>query len=1109
MDDKQRVGQPADRNQARHARSDGIIGRLTYTPAQGDHGIGQLRRNRAKEETPHFRQVTPFTPWHTPAKDAGPQPSDMGPVQVARSQEYWLLEHLPEASIDSEDVESLLLEEIASAEAKRRPAPTDTGPLFSVGEISDLRDVEAAIKGYPVLAVPSGVAGNVLRFISLSPEEWAWTEADIKVRLHSPNLRLEGEWCQDGVPISLIKFAVDPRKHDPIRWLLVQNGSSTTLYEPELRAIPMPTAGNSVQASRRPVVSQIFANPLFTIPCERTGGTLQSDVCFFRYPEMDMPQLVIIDQCGYWSLWDITGLRSARPKRLVPVMRMCGNSVLGSIPKLPSNPVTVPHPHRILCLSLEQEISKASSRSASRTRSPSVHFHGSGEAGQVELRRPRQRLFLLSSAKSLHLFDLATRSLQPITHMVLPNDVHRILGVAPSRIDNSQAFILTSTSLVWVAARRGENNTVSLDVLVSCPHQKDINDPTLQLDVSPGAYINDQMACFVCVRSTKDTEMTVFWFIHPDPGTPVRYHRDLITLQIPSSFVGLDMLPVGRRIGTEEPSSAAGRAMRKARLRFFQLLTLGHDLDVHSALCVWSDEPGISVPLPDIRTSLDDSSKRRIKLLQTLTSAFTVPDEFDERAVFGKKGLWLLSLEDLRVGINPCTDFTLVAQRLSAMGGLAAGAVDGLTSSAEGNNFHFIGETIERETEDGYMPRRSLLDLIASNRPGDLLRLAREWDFQQEALHRRADGWTYVPEARRPLPDFGPDDLVERLRNMFPEPQPSKGKDAASGQSRKKVLQTMAAELFFSNIGVSALPESWTTTTATTAAGKNEVIETPFSSSLPFQSSPPVIPSPPKLTLAIPNPGKIAPAPSSSSSKGKGNEVAQTDSQETEEPEKVDVVALRLRKYAIIDTSPAFSSHGEPPLGLTPWELGTNPDDITWRPGQDLDAEDAINRRRKKIEARRKRAERLSQRIWGVSAGEESMAESSSQPRSQSLSQTGLGLGLGRSSLASSQPVPTILATSSQPSQRQPPWEFSSQQVGSPRPRVFVGSPLRREYRRESGLGVGVGSHSQETGSQGTPSQPKSQVLPGAYGGRLSPFKKSPLKKGKKLSDGRRLSGFR
>ena len=39
------------RAKARRVPADGIIGRLTYTPAQGDGNIGQIRRNRAKDES--------------------------------------------------------------------------------------------------------------------------------------------------------------------------------------------------------------------------------------------------------------------------------------------------------------------------------------------------------------------------------------------------------------------------------------------------------------------------------------------------------------------------------------------------------------------------------------------------------------------------------------------------------------------------------------------------------------------------------------------------------------------------------------------------------------------------------------------------------------------------------------------------------------------------------------------------------------------------------------------------------------------------------------------------------------------------------------------------
>lgn len=283
-----------------------------------------------------------------------------------------------------------------------------------------------------------------------------------------------------------------------------------------------------------------------------------------------------------------------RPKNLTPVLRMCGNTVSGSLPKLPSRSMTEPRPHKIVWLSLGQKSTELARRSASRTSSPSEHSRMSVDGVQPQ---PPRQLLLLCSPKALHLFDLASQRLHSVSHLALPKEAHRILGVTPSPLGSDQAFILTTTSLLWVVATEREDDTLTLDILASCPHQKNINDPTLRLDVSPAAYINDLTACFVCVRSAKDTELAVFWFINAGPGTPVRYHRDLISLQAPSDFVGLSILPAGRRMG-DEPTSAAGRAMHKAQLRFFQLLTLGQDLDVHSALCAWSDEAGASVSPP-------------------------------------------------------------------------------------------------------------------------------------------------------------------------------------------------------------------------------------------------------------------------------------------------------------------------------------------------------------------------------------------------------------------------------------------------------------------------------------------------------------------------------
>lgn len=364
---------------------------------------------------------------------------------------------------------------------------------------------------------------------------------------------------------------------------------------------------------------------------------------------------------------------------------------------------------------------------------------------------------------------------------------------------------------------------------------------------------------------------------------------------------------------------------------------------------------------------------------------------------------------------------------------------------------------------------------MALHSPGrDLLELAREWDARQEALHRDAGEWRFVPEARRPLTDFGPDDLVERLRDLFSGSPLSEG--TTVWQNREKVLKTMAAEMFLANVGVSAAPQSWTVTDGS------------LSSSLlpPFPSSPPLMSS----QLSLPTPSSEA------ATKGK-----EKQEPEPEAAEQGDAVALRLRRYAAVNTSP--TARGEPALVLSRWELGADPDNITWKPGRDVEAEHAIDRRRRKIETRRRRAERLSQRILG-GGGPDGDGDDTVLGEERRSSQAGLGLGLGPPATSQSS-LPTIVATSSQ---SRPPRDFSSQQeqqegqqgvVGLPR--VFAGSPLRREYPGGASLG-------QSQLSQGTPSQPKSQVLPGVFGGRPSPFKRSALKKGKRTSE-LRLSGFR
>ncbi|KAK4172555.1 RNA polymerase I-specific transcription initiation factor RRN6-like protein [Triangularia setosa] len=1074
MDEKRGTGHSAGRSQAnanRRHHTDGLVGRLSYTPAHHDGAIGGLRRNRVEDETPRFQQVTPFSQWCPPTKVAAPTPNLGGPWRIARSQGNWLTEYLPEASITEEELEGLFLEEIASSKESTESSLVSASSLFSIGEIADVRRGSKVDAALSMMAVSSGVSGNTLRLISLARKEWLWEDSDVTAQTKAPDARFEGEWCQDAVPISLIKFAISAsgsknkqgKSIDTIRWLLVQKESSTTIYEPEVRDLPMPTPG--LAAASGPA-SQIFINPLATIPITQTGGNPQTDLCFIRQPDQHtIPQLVIIDQCGYWSIWDIIGRRDVRPKTLTPVLRMCGNMLSGSIPKLPSSSASQGKPHRVIFLEVE--------------------LHGSASD---EVDPPRKPFLLLNTDQALQFFDIESKTVHPVPLPSFGTDHQRIMEVAPARLHPAQFFVLTNKSLLWVAVKKGADDTVKPDFLAICPHQKDSTDPTLRIEVSAGTFVNNVPACFVCVWSSQDTEMNIFWFILPEPGTLVRYQRVLVSLKSPSHFVGLGILPVGRKLGKSDNVTPSGRRMRDAALKFFQFLTLSQDMEVGSALCVWSDDRSVEVPNPEVVDKGSRSKGTEKQLQDHLGKKLVVPDGFDELTALEERKVEEPGLGEKKLQMPKLNDYSLVAQRLS----MAPHEWPRRTLHFEhvelstGQDLRFLREAVEREMENGYMPRHTVLELAkSSHKQSDdgIIKLARTWADIQPELQDDQDEeeWLYPPEANRPVPGFNPDDMAQNLGEFFPKPR--KRAPAAIKNQRTHVLQKMAAEMFLSNISVSAVPPSWSNTPPNTTNGDSQS-QLQFSSSQPNYSSQPT----PLFSSSLPTP----------SSPSKSSRILKSQSQE--EPPGQDLLALRLRKYAVIPTSD--SRKGEPSLALSTWEVGTNPDKITWRPGQDLEAENIKDKRLKKIQARKQRAERLSQRYFGEESSFVEEPSSQQPPSIQPGSQLMFSQGL----------VPGSPAFLRSPTRRM----------------ARPASPLRREYRVRESLSQGLLLSSQEQSQ--TPSQQptRSQVLPGIFGGRrslgvggrqslggsgmrvresLSPFKKANGKPKRKSEN--RLSGFR
>ena len=905
--------------------------------------------------------------------------------------------------------EHLLTEELHRTSQAANSAQTLLGTaknarLLAVGDISDMRDARQ-VNPHRVLAVAAGESGEILRLISLDEERWGWeSEQDVTVTLYRPNDRLMGEWCEDSVPISLIKFFADHRRSDPTRWLIVQKASSTTVCEPELRILPAQKVGQ--RATSTPI--QLFANPLFSITHEQTGGSPHSDFSLNPATEGEVPQIAIIDQSGCWTVWDITGPRSKRPKKLKPVLAMCGNMTTGSLPLLPSPKPTEDHePHRILWLTLNRE------------RGP---LGDQDSFDHPDDGLPRSRILLMCNSTALYLYDVETRRLVSAAHLASslisqPIGVPRIMDVAPSTLGPSQAFVLTNTTIFWIAAREGRRGKLSIELIASCPHRTDNGDPALKLEVSPAANAgaNGAKTCFVCIRSSKDTQLTFFWFTSAGEDTPTGYQTQTVRLDAPNNFIGLSVLPVTRM----------GPATTARRIRFFQLLTLGYDLDVGCALCAWSRRSYIhqDVQPPDQYVGrLSESSKRkwRRKLLRLLGPAFVVPDEYDGQDDLFEEDDYEEEL--LRFEERSAREFDVTWFGRHGVANICR------TSEQPGGDIDLdvIKEAIGQETRaDGVMPRRSLLDLagweVLSER---LYELASDWMLRQQELLDESDGKVIVQEPVPRLSNGNADLFLEYLRNMCSGLPISEEGDMLHNLISS--LRLIASQVFLSEVGISVIPQEWADAEAAKAAEalmmKQESLTETFASSMNIRSSPPIMSSQTAMSSQL--------GPESQETSTQRSVVAESGEEK---------VSMRLRRYAEMDPIPAEG------VNITRlavnWEIGSDPDYVKYKIGEDPNIEDQASRRRRKIEAKRRRSEKLAAKVL-----------SGTQTSGRDDTQSSFGGGFPAT---------------------QPPQILSSQII-----------PKSSQIVPKSSQIVPV-----------LPSQSMSQVVPGPFGGRPPQRKKAKPKK--------------
>lgn len=179
-------------------------------------------------------------------------------------------------------------------------------PLISdqlaFGKAVDLNARKSRAKNVPIIAVVAGEAGNAVRIARINLAQYCW-KPDEDLRLAVPEI-FPGEdawWAGDGGPVQQIRFAEDAGEGST--WMVLRLLQSTVILRPQYHRSPIqayvPEGGSK---SHRVSTSRLDANPVLSLPIEKTGGVTHADIDINPWYHH---QIAIVDQHGAWSLWVI------------------------------------------------------------------------------------------------------------------------------------------------------------------------------------------------------------------------------------------------------------------------------------------------------------------------------------------------------------------------------------------------------------------------------------------------------------------------------------------------------------------------------------------------------------------------------------------------------------------------------------------------------------------------------------------------------------------------------------------------------------------------------------------------------------------------------------
>lgn len=510
------------------------------------------------------------------------------------------------------------------------PSPQN---LLAFGEIPDSRPRGSAT--IPVLASVTGASGELLRIARLEDSKWAW-EGDKDSALHIPitdpqEIDDEVVWASDGLPISRVKFFMSANALEPIRWFIVQKDTSTTILSPRYNRAPV--AENQSYLKPERTLSRIQPKPLLTLGHHETGGNAHCDVAFNAADGDNPPQLCVMDECGYWTLWSIGGFSRSDKRNLRLSLLLCGHIWQGSLQFIPTKSDYRAEHHGVCFVG-------ASPKARKHDVDISLTEGLSGET------MARSRRLVQWNSTQLKILDTELRTFVPeiVNFAVSSSKFGRISDVSVDPTNPDQIFVLTTRSVLWIAAPQfleASEMQPRPRILLACAHGA-VSDAKIKMRV--GVSGRNNASPMLSLYSPGVSRITTFWFsLDSDTGLPQWSSQSVIlSLQSkeahPADTFREVMLQPSKLTCTSSGLGLVSQYLQ-AGVQFYQAMLLGSDLSVHYAMCFSCTDEGLNIKMPVERIGWSKADqrrrwrKRRLKMLRHVGFSVVVPDHLTAEAM--------------------------------------------------------------------------------------------------------------------------------------------------------------------------------------------------------------------------------------------------------------------------------------------------------------------------------------------------------------------------------------------------------------------------------------------------------------------------------------------